>query len=38
MTELALPDDGDAAKASVIAIVHDAVTRESLGAAGVDLT
>ncbi len=34
--ELALPDEVDAAKASVIAIVHDAVTLEILGAAGVD--
>lgn len=35
--DLALPDEVDAAKASVIAIVHDAVTQEILGAAGVDL-
>ena len=35
--ELTLPDGVDAAQASVIAIVHDAVTQEIVGAAGVDL-
>ena len=35
--ELALPAGVDPAQASVIAIVHDAVTQEIVGAAGVDL-
>lgn len=35
--ELALPAGVDAAQASVIAIVRDAVTQEIVGAAGVDL-
>ena len=35
--DLALPAEVDPAQASVIAIVHDAVTQEILGAAGVDL-
>ena len=36
-TELEIPDEVDPAMASVIAIVHDAVTLEILGAASVDL-
>jgi hypothetical protein len=36
-TEMEIPDEVDPAMASVIAIVHDAVTLEILGAASVDL-
>ena len=36
-TEMEIPDEVDPAMASVIAIVHDAVTLEILGAASIDL-